>query len=392
MVGLSTLGMNSAVCPERCATEAPLSVRNFFRYTALAIGSFVLLSVVAFVVWREVGQLTQARERQIDTVNGIDVLEKVRLGGIEQWVSIRGRDRSKPVLLFLHGGPGFPMMPFVSVFQKPWEEHFVVVQWDQRGTGKTYNENDPATVLPTMTHERLLQDARELTLYLRLRLGKERIFVLGHSWGSMLGLPLVKRYPELFHAYIGTGQVINVQDNERVGYEHTLAIARERRNAVAVAELEAIAPYPDPVKGTSASRLVLRRWQRDFGLGVRGKTDTQIMLEMLNAGLRSPDYTITDNLTWILRRDSAFSRDALAREIDQFDVRKLGPEYELPIVFMLGRHDWQVPAVIAADYFSTISAPQKRLVWFEESAHSPPSEEPAAFARALVEVALPLQR
>lgn len=371
--------------------ELPLSIGKFLKYVAVGISSFVLLLVLVFIVWRETGQMSQARERQVDAAKGIDVLEKVRLGGVDQWISIRGRDRNKPVLLFLHGGPGFPMMPFTSVFQTPWEEHFVVVQWDQRGTGKTYNDNDPAAVLPTMTHERLLQDARELTLYLRARLNKDRIFVLGHSWGSMLGLPLAKRYPELFYAYIGTGQVINVQDNERVGYEHTLAIARARKNAKAIAELEAIAPYPDPVKGTSESRLILRGWQRDFGLGVRGKTDTQIMLEMLNAGLRSPDYTLTDNLTWILRRDSSFSRNALAKEIDQFDVRQLGYRFELPIVFMLGRHDWQVPAVIAAEYFSQIDAPHKKLVWFSESAHSPPSEEPAAFASALVKFVLPLQ-
>lgn len=373
------------------AMEDRVSVRTVLKYTGAGIGSVVLLVVAVFLVWRGWAQRSQAEERRIDAADGIDVLEKVHLGGIDQWISIRGRDREKPVLLFLHGGPGFPMMPFISVFQNPWEEHFVVVQWDQRGTGKTYNDNDPAAVLPTMTHERLLQDARELTLYLRKRLNKDRIFLLGHSWGSMLGLPLVKRYPELFHAYIGTGQVINVQDNERVGYEHTLAIARERRNSLAIAELEAIAPYPDPVKGTSESRLTLRRWQRDFGLGVRGKTEAAIMGEMLNAGLRSPDYTLMDNLIWILRRDSSFSRDALADEIDRFDVRKMGYKFDLPIVFMLGRHDWQVPAVIAAEYFQHVDSPQKQLVWFENSAHSPPSEEPAEFTRALVEVVLPLQ-
>jgi pimeloyl-ACP methyl ester carboxylesterase len=367
-----------------------MRIRTLLKYGALALGSVLLLVVLAFFAWRETGQWLQARERRIDPADGVEVLEKVRLGGIDQWISMRGRHRDSPVLLYLHGGPGFPMMPFTSVFQTPWEEHFIVVQWDQRGTGKTYTDNDPATVLPTMHHERMLQDARELTLYLRARLHKDRIFVLGHSWGSMLGIPLVKRYPELYYAYIGTGQVINVQDNERVGYERTLAVARERHNDQAIAELQAIAPYPDPVKGTNEPRQVLRRWQREFGLGVRGKTDRQILMEMLSAGLRSPDYTMADNLTWILRRDSTYSRNALAKEIDAFDVRPLGYRFDVPVVFMLGRHDWQVPATIAAEYFGRIDAPFKQLIWFEASAHSPPSEEPEKFLRALVDVVLPL--
>lgn len=367
-----------------------MGIKKVLKAAALTLGIALLLILSGFFAWRETGQWWQARERLIDTAQGIDVLEKVRIGGIDQWISIRGRHRDSPVLLFLHGGPGVPMMPFISVFQTPWEEHFIVVQWDQRGTGKTYTDNDPTAVLPTMTHERMLQDARELTMYLQKRLRKERIFLLGHSWGSMLGLPLVKRYPELFYAYVGTGQVINVQDNERVGYERTLAVARERRNDQAITELLAIAPYPDPAKGTTAPRLVLRKWQREFGLGIRGKTDLQILREMLSAGLRSPDYTIADNLTWILRRDSTFSRNALAKEIDQFDVRPLGYRFDIPVIFMLGRHDWQVPATIAAEYFDRIESPQKQLVWFEASAHSPPSEQPDEFARALTDEVLPL--
>lgn len=367
-----------------------MRIGTIVRRIALLLVGLVLVAVASFLAWRQLGIWSVERERQIATADGIDVLEKVRIGGIDQWISIRGRHRSNPVLLYLHGGPGFPMMPFAHSYLTPWEEYFTVVQWDQRGAGKTYNDNDPATVGPTMSYERMLEDARELTLLLRERLNVQRIFVLGHSWGSMLGIPLVKRYPELYYAYIGTGQVINVMENERVGYERTLMVAKQRHNAIAVAELEAIAPYPNPATGTSAPRKVLRKWQRELGLGIRGKSDRQILFELLDSGLRSPDYTLGDNLTWILRRDSTFSRDALAADIDRFDVYPLGNRFDVPVIFLLGRQDWQVPSTIAAKYFAEIEAPRKKLVWFEQSAHSPPTEEPQLFLQALLREVLPL--
>lgn len=367
-------------------------MKKIGRGMALVLVGMILIASASFLVWRELGIRSVAEDRMIKTEDGIAVLEKVRIGGIDQWISIRGRHRSNPVILYLHGGPGFPMMPFAHSFQTPWEEHFTVVQWDQRGTGKTYNENDPAVVLPTMSHERMLEDAHELTLMLRKRFQTDRIFVLGHSWGSMLGIPLVKRYPELFYAYIGTGQVINVMENERVGYQRTLMIANQQNNAIAVAELKSIAPYPNPATGTSAPRKVLRKWQRELGLGVRGKSDSQIMAEMLSYGLKSPDYSLGDNLVWIRRLDSTFSRDALSGEIDRFDVNPLGYDFQIPVIFMLGRHDWQVPSTIAAEYFGKVNAPYKKLIWFETSAHSPPSEEPDLFQQMLVREVLPLAK
>ncbi len=367
-----------------------VTIRRLARNLAVGLGALMLACIVAFVAWREIGQLRVAAARRIDTPDGIDVLEKVRIGGTDQWISIRGRHLGNPVLLYLHGGPGFPMMPFAHTFQTPWEDSFTVVQWDQRGTGKTYRANDPAQVRATITFERMLQDAHDVTQYLRKRLGKQKVILLAHSWGTMIGIPLVKRHPELFYAYVGTGQVINVQDNERVGYEHALAVARERHNAQAVAELEALAPYPDPKKGTSAPRLVLRKWQRELGLSSVGKSDREILVEMLSAGLRSPDYTLADNLVWLQRKDSRMSRDALAVEIDKFDLRALGYEFELPVVFLLGKRDWQVPSVIAEEYLQHVEAPYKRLVWFDRSAHTPPYEQPEEFHSALVEYVLPL--
>jgi len=143
--------------------------------------------------------------RHIPGPDGIDVLEKVKIGGIDQWVSIRGRDRSNPVLLFIHGGPGGVAMPLSHGFQDTWEEFFTVVQWDQRGAGKTYSANDPEKVGPTMSADRMIQDAEELVTHLRTRFHKDKIVVVGHSWGTIVGINLAKRHPEWLNAYVGMG-------------------------------------------------------------------------------------------------------------------------------------------------------------------------------------------
>lgn len=364
------------------------------RWTRWLIG--FLLAVVATIgaalLWRMIAIAQVKADRAITSTDGIDLLERVPINGIDQWVSIRGQDRSKPVLLFLHGGPGFPMLPFAHTFQTPWEKDFVVVQWDQRGTGKTFREADPEKILSSMNIAQFVDDGRVLAEHLQRELGKRKIILLGHSWGSMIGIRLVHAHPELFSAYIGTGQVIDVIENERVGYRRALEVARERNNTEAISELEAIAPYPDVSRGTSQPRKVLRRWQREFGMATRGKSDLQMFLAMLDAGLRSPDYSLADHWTWISLGSSEYSRNALAREIDTFSASALTPQFAVPMFFFLGRHDWQVPSVIAKDFLGKIDAPSRTLVWFEDSAHSPPSEQAAAFHAALVKYVAPVAR
>src|SRR6266481_2335763 len=138
-----------------------------------------------------------ADARKIVTPNGVERLEKVRIGGIDQWISIRGADRRNPVLLYLHGGPGYVSIPMSWWFSRGLEEYFTVVQWDQRATGKTYLLTDPAKVAPTLTRERMIADTEEMAAWARTEFSKDKIFVLGHSWGSFLGLQLAERHPPM---------------------------------------------------------------------------------------------------------------------------------------------------------------------------------------------------
>ena len=143
--------------------------------------------------------------QKVVTPGGIDQQIEIDIGGIKQWITIRGRDLNNPILLFIHGGPAAPEMPTSWTFQNPWEDYFTVVQWDQRGAGKTYNANDPKKIAPTITVQRMEQDAQEVVQYLRKTYHKDKIFVLGHSWGSFLGLELAKEHPEWLYAYVGMG-------------------------------------------------------------------------------------------------------------------------------------------------------------------------------------------
>ena len=155
--------------------------------------------------------------RRILTPNGVDRAELVRIGGIDQYISVRGRDKRNPVLLVIHGGPGFPELPLAWWNTRDLEEYFIVVHWDQRGSGKTYLVNDPSVVGRTMKPEQFIADTHEVVLWLRKELHKDKILLLGHSWGSYVGLGYALEHPELLHAYIGVGQATNTPESERRG-------------------------------------------------------------------------------------------------------------------------------------------------------------------------------
>jgi len=325
-----------------------------------------------------------ANARKIVTPNGIERLERVRIGGIDQWVSIRGRDKRNPVLLFIHGGPGYVSMPMSWWFSRDWEEYFTVVQWDQRGAGKTYLLNDPAKIAPTLTLARMVDDAEEMAYWIRKELGKKKIFVLGHSWGSYPGLQLAKRHPEWLYAYIGVGQLTDGPESERRGWAFAIEAARRAGNSEAVHQLEAIAPYfppghPSPLKDIYTQR----KWLDLYG-GVMAHRDGN----SAESGLArlSPDYT-NDEISRIWEGNDFSEQYLLAPvlSLNLTDIRKL----DCPLIIFAGRYDVNVNSQIAAEWFANVNAPSKQFVWFENSAHLPMTEEPGKFLISLVRYARP---
>lgn len=326
-----------------------------------------------------------ANARRIVTPNGIERLEAVRIGGIEQWVSVRGMDRRNPALLFLHGGPGYMSLPMSWWFTRGWEEYFTVIQWDQRGAGKTLLLNGRAALAPTMTPERMIADAQEMVRWVARELGKERIFVLGHSWGSYLGLEVAKRQPDALHAYIGVGQITNAPESERRGWQFAMNAAREAGNSQAVRELQAIAPYfppghPSPLKDL----YVQRRWLEYYGGSMAYRHDSAAESDLARL---SPDYTDTEMAhIW---EGNDFSEHHLLGQVlgvDESTTRRL----DCPLIVCAGRHDFVVNSELAAAWLTDIRAPFKQLVWFENAGHLMMTEEPGKFLVTLLRYARPL--
>jgi proline iminopeptidase len=326
-----------------------------------------------------------ADARKIVTPKGVERVEKVRIGGIEQWVSVRSADRRNPVLLHIHGGPGYVSMPMSWWFSRGWEEYFTVVQWDQRAAGKTYLLSDPAVIAPTLTRERMVADAEEMATWARKEFGKDKIFVLGHSWGSFLGLQLIQHRPECVHAYIGVAQLIDGPENERRGWRFAMEAARHEGNAKAVRELEAIAPYGAPGQTIPMKHIyVQRKWMGYYGGVMAYRHDNKADS---NLAWLSPDYSDAEiGRIW---DGNKFATPYLLPELLTLNLTGIS-KLAVPLILFEGRHDRNVNADVSAGWFETVEAPEKHLVWFEHSGHLPMTEEPGKFLLSLVRYARPI--
>jgi len=329
-------------------------MRKAFKRLRTTLVIVLLLAAVLFWVKRP-------RTPKIRGTEAVAALEKVTLGGIPQWILIRGEDRTAPVLLFLHGGPGMPMMYLAHTFQRRLEDRFVCVQWDQRGAGKSFNHNIPEESLSV---EQILADALELIGLLRELFHQERIYLAGHSWGSYLGMLLVHRHPEFFRAFIGIGQVVDEARGQEITERFIREQAIQRNDQEALLELN--------TQGHAAHE----KWLFKFGGALYGKTG---YASFIWAGIRAPEYGLFD-IRKVAQGSSFSSRhmqyDAIAGPlIDHVTAVRI------PVYFFAGRHDFITPSELVAEYFRALEAPRKRVVWFERSAHFPFYSEPERFAR-----------
>jgi pimeloyl-ACP methyl ester carboxylesterase len=303
----------------------------------------------------------------------------VRLGGIEQWMMIRGENIANPALILLHGGPGFSETGFFRYFNSSLEKTFTVVYWDQRGAGRTFASGTPEA---TMTIERFIADLDELVDVVRAKLNKKKVAILGHSWGSALGTLYAAHFADKVSAYVGTGQIGDLQASEQSSYAFVLAEAERRKNRRALKQLHAIGEPPY----TSKTIGIQRRWLMRFVGLMRGKSFWQV----LRAARGTPESSLFQVPNVI--RGAMFSLRTLWSEVSRLNLEAAVPELKMPVFFFLGRHDHQVAAETSAAYFEKLIAPSKQLVWFEESAHMPPFEEAELFNAKMVELVAPVAR
>lgn len=305
----------------------------------------------------------------------INIEEYVLINGINQYLFHSGTNYDNPVMLFLHGGPGLAESLFAYVIQEKWEGIFTVVHWDQRGTGKTLNKNPEK--YPTI--DLMLKDLFEVIQYLKKKYGKQKIIILGHSWGSVLGSKFIKQYPEEVAYYIGVGQVINMLENERVAYEKVKELILQANDKKSLKKLEVLGDYPgDKFDGNCLKKCMkVRKLQGKYNLAVK------VNLSMFITMFKSPIFKLSDIYAMIKGHKA---NERVLAFLGTFDLNSESAEYKVPVYYILGENDWQTPYVISQEYLNRITAPYKELYLIPNAGHVTMLDQPHLFFDALLEI------
>ena len=288
----------------------------------------------------------------------------VRIGGIEQWITIKGERCGNPVILFLHGGPGNPLSPYADVIYGPWAGEFTLVQWDQRGAGRTYGRN-PLSEEDALSVEQMTADGIEVARHLTQRLGADKIILMGGSWGSVLGVHMVKAEPELFHAYIGTSQVVSYRDNQAATYNRLLELTRAAEDEDVASRLEAIGspPWSNP-RNFGIVRRAVRKYEAlstdPFPAGWWEPAQSYATPEQLADYEAGEEYSFVQYVG--MNGDGMFSG---------VELEALGTEFSTPVFIVQGAEDLLTTPEIARHYFESIRAPEKAFVLVPRAGHDP---------------------
>lgn len=312
------------------------------------------------------------------TERSIAVLEPIRLGGVTQWATIRGHDTDNPVLLYVHGGPGMSDMGAIRYFVPGLEEHFVVVHWSQRGAGKSYSREIPAEC---MTVEQLVSDLEELARYLLQRLGKQKLFLVGQSLGTVLCMRFLKRRPEMVHAYVGVNQVVDRAQEELLSYRAALKLAQERNNRKAVIQLQSIGEPKGALFASLEGTLIHKTWIRNMGMITH---DPGFVTKLARAVALNPEMTPGDILN--LFRHLRWNMELLWDDFCRTDLFEELPEVEVPVYFIAGKYDAITNPDLESQYMDLLQAPRKAFFLFEHSGHVACFEEPERFLEVMLQV------
>jgi proline iminopeptidase len=328
------------------------------------------------------GYVPPYRDKQGKLVpTSVSILEKVKLGGVNQWITIRGRNKDLPILLYLHGGPGSPQTGAQQKYNRELEDHFLVVNWDQRGSGKSYT---PEVTADSMNLNQMLKDATELVQYLLKKYHQPKIFIMGQSIGSLYGLFLAHKHPELLHAFVAINPPINRSKEEQLSYEFALEMAEKRADKKAIQELEGIGYPAEGVYQNIDDMVIQRKWLTKYN-GVTFRK---------NAAFINMHYLLSHHLTFkekmSFMKGFGFSATNLWNELTPINFFTLVPELKVPVFFIAGRHDRIITIDLVQEYVNFVKAPEKHLVILEESGHLALFEEPEKFNDILIKQVLPL--
>lgn len=322
---------------------------------------FLAIILIACILW-----FWPARTPSIDSSDDKSVaqIEYIKIGRIEQCVLIRSKNKSNPILLFLHGGPGMPIMYLAHEFQKPLEEHFTVVHWDRRGAGKTFHRNKPNP--ETMNTRQIVDDAYSLIDTLRRRYNQRKVILVGHSFGTYIGSIMVNERPELFEAYASIGQVVDSEREKKVQDDFLREQASLRGREEIIQALD------------SGDRSNVENWLFEFGGELKNHKS---FFPLVWSGLRSPEYTMPE--VFDVAKGSSFSSKNMKYNILSESIFNEITSYEVPVYFFVGKSDYTTPYILIEEYYHKVRAEKKKLVYFENSAHFPFFEEPEKFCNEI---------
>jgi pimeloyl-ACP methyl ester carboxylesterase len=292
----------------------------------------------------------------------------VNINGLKQGMFIKSKDKTNPVLLYLHGG--MPDYFLSEKYPTGLDDHFTVVWWEQRGSGISYS---PDISRETLTLEQMISDTLEMTNYLRNRFHKEKIYLMGHSGGTFIGIQAAARAPELYYAYIGVAQMSNQLQSEKLAYDYMLEQFKKNGNTKMVHKLEAA---PVTVNGGTPYTYLLLRDQAMHSLGIGTTRDmNSVITGVFLPSLQSHDYTLAEKIgLWRGKASSGVA--SLWDEMITTDLSQRLPKIDLPVYFLHGIYDYTCSYTEAKAYFEKLQAPVKGFYRFEQSAHSPFFEEP----------------
>ena len=353
---------------------------------------FSVISIALTLLWgRKKVKTFLAETYEVRNSNGIEILDVVDIRGTKQWIHVRGRNKENPLLLFVHGGPGAPNIGYFDHIQRPWEDFFTVVHWDQRQTGKSYMPN----IGHTISHETYINDAEEMIGHLRRRFGQEKVFLMATSYGTYLSMHMLKRHPDWFYAYVAIGQVVKMADHASEEYRLLLEQAKMNNEVELVERLESMAPFPDP-KDPASDYLenavffmeTASRMGKCYPNSFQEAFKNYHFLKWV-----SPLCTLKDSFNRLFGdtpapadKDNPFYKGFFDYDLPG----EVGSTFETPIFFFTGVDDFHVAYTLTDQWFKKIEAPYKEQVWFDRSAHAAHITEPYAFSKALIEKVLPL--
>ncbi len=319
----------------------------------------------------------RAHTPEIDQDTGIAELIQVDVNGKKEWLSIRGNDKDNPILLFLAGGPGGSQLGAVRRNLAELEEEFVVVNWEQPGSGKSYS----AMPNEAISLDTYVEDGLALTKYLRNNFQRDKIYLMGESWGSILGIFLAKEMPESYYAFIGTGQMVDFAETEQRCYALALERAKEKNDLDKVNDLNKMGPPPYNGNNIALKAGVYLQYLSEE---MSHNPNIQNPGYSTFEDLASEEYGVLDQINFFRGVVTTFSN--LYPQLWEIDLREEHTELDIPIYLFVGRHDLNAPVDLAEDYFNHLQAPDKKLIWFEHSGHSPWINENELFCKNTIDL------